>query len=52
MDEAGTPFCVTVDGQTADDESVTVRNRDTGDQVRLPIEQLIPYLREKIGLEA
>jgi glycyl-tRNA synthetase len=52
MDEAGTPFCVTVDGQTADDESVTVRNRDTGDQVRLPIEQLISYLREKIGLEA
>jgi glycyl-tRNA synthetase len=51
MDEAGTPFCVTVDGQTADDESVTVRNRDTGDQVRLPIEQLIPYLQEKIGLE-
>jgi glycyl-tRNA synthetase len=52
MDEAGTPFCVTVDGQTADDESVTVRNRDTGDQVRLPIEPLISYLREKIGLEA
>jgi glycyl-tRNA synthetase len=51
MDEAGTPYCVTVDGQTADDESVTVRNRDTGDQVRLPIEQLIPYLQEKMGLE-
>jgi glycyl-tRNA synthetase len=51
MDEAGTPFCVTVDGQTADDDSVTVRSRDTGDQVRLPIDQVVPYLREKIGLE-
>jgi glycyl-tRNA synthetase len=51
MDEAGTPYCVTVDGQTAEDESVTVRNRDTGDQVRLPIDQVVPYLREKIGLD-
>ena len=49
MDEAGTPFCVTVDGQTVDEQTVTVRDRDTGSQVRIAIEQVIPYLKEHIG---
>src|SRR5262249_6258110 len=35
MDEAGTPFCITVDGQTLTDQTVTVRDRDTGAQVRV-----------------
>jgi glycyl-tRNA synthetase len=49
MDEAGTPFCVTVDGQSVDEQTVTVRDRDTGHQVRVTIEQVIGYLKERIG---
>jgi glycyl-tRNA synthetase len=49
MDEAGTPFCVTIDGQTVDEQTVTVRDRDTGNQVRVSVEQVIDYLNERIG---
>ena len=52
MDEAGTPFCVTVDGQTLTDETITVRDRDTGNQVRIGVEGVVEYLREKISGEA
>ncbi len=37
QDEAGTPFCVTVDGQTVEDETCTIRHRDTLEQVRVPL---------------
>jgi glycyl-tRNA synthetase len=37
QDEAGTPFCITVDGQTLQDETVTLRDRDTTEQRRVPI---------------
>jgi len=40
QDEAGTPFCITVDGQTIDDETVTIRERDTMEQVRVKIEDI------------
>jgi glycyl-tRNA synthetase len=50
MDEAGTPFCVTVDGQTMMDETVTVRDRDTGHQVRVGVEQVVEYLKGKMKL--
>ncbi|MDP3734853.1 MAG: glycine--tRNA ligase [bacterium] len=46
QDEIGTPFCVTVDFQTLDDESVTVRERDTGKQGRVQIGELGAYVRE------
>jgi hypothetical protein len=36
MDEAGTPFCFTIDGQTKEDGTVTVRNRDDASQDRIP----------------
>ena len=49
MDEAGTPFCVTIDGQTVDEQTVTVRDRDTGNQVRIATEQVVDYLKERIG---
>ncbi len=49
QDEAGTPFCVTVDGQTLEDQTVTIRNRDTLDQARIPADNVLPYLREKLG---
>ncbi len=47
-DEAGTPFCVTVDGQTAEDGTVTLRDRDSMEQTRLPAEQVVAVLRERI----
>ncbi len=50
QDEAGTPYCVTVDGQTKEDNTVTVRDRDTMEQSRVGIDQVKSYLREKLGL--
>lgn len=40
QDEIGTPFCVTIDYQTLEDDTVTIRNRDTKDQVRVGVEEL------------
>lgn len=48
MDEAGTPYCFTVDGQTLEDQTVTVRERDTADQQRISIDQVEAFLSEKI----
>src|SRR5690606_4111722 len=45
QDEIGTPFCITVDFETASDRSVTVRHRDTMKQDRVYIDQLDTYLR-------
>lgn len=47
-DEIGTPYCVTIDFDTLEDNTVTVRDRDTMQQVRIPIDQLIQYLAEKV----
>jgi glycyl-tRNA synthetase len=46
QDEAGTPWCVTVDGQTNEDGTVTIRDRDTLDQVRVPMEGVLGWIRE------
>ncbi|MBD3161916.1 MAG: glycine--tRNA ligase [Candidatus Eisenbacteria bacterium] len=48
MDEAGTPFCVTVDSETLQNESVTVRNRDSLDQERIAIRDLGDWLGERV----
>jgi len=48
QDEIGTPFCVTVDFQTLDDNTVTIRDRDTAKQERISIAQLAGYLSEKL----
>jgi len=48
MDEVGTPFCITVDTQTLQDETVTVRERDTMEQIRISISKLLNYLSEKL----
>ena len=48
QDEIGTPFCVTVDFDTLEDNAVTVRDRDTMEQVRIPISELENYIAEKI----
>jgi glycyl-tRNA synthetase len=51
QDEIGTPFCITYDFDTLEkDNCVTVRDRDTMEQVRLPISELEAYLEEKITL--
>jgi glycyl-tRNA synthetase len=49
QDEVGTPFCVTVDFQTLEDGTVTVRDRDTMQQVRIASADLAAYVRERIG---
>ncbi len=49
MDEAGTPYCFTIDGQTKEDETVTVRDRDTGRQERIHKSRVVEYLTEKLG---
>lgn len=49
QDEIGTPFCVTVDFQSLEDEMVTVRDRDTAKQERVKISNLRVYLTEKIN---
>lgn len=49
QDEAGTPFCVTVDFDTLTDNSVTIRHRDTAEQIRMPIAELPQYLREHLA---
>lgn len=45
QDEIGTPYCITVDFDTLDDQSVTVRDRDTGEQRRVPIAELANMIR-------
>ena len=50
MDEAGCPFCVTVDGQTLEDDTMTVRNRDTMEQVRMKTPELIAFMDEQINI--
>ncbi len=47
-DEIGTPYCVTVDFETETDGCVTVRDRDTMEQIRLPIDQLTAYIESKL----
>ena len=49
QDEAGTPFCVTVDGQTIADQTVTVRDRDSLRQERISAERVVLYVRERLG---
>ncbi|HOK81239.1 MAG: glycine--tRNA ligase [Clostridiales bacterium] len=48
QDEIGTPYCVTVDFDTLEQNTVTVRDRDTMEQVRLPIDELVSYFEEKL----
>ena len=44
----GTPFCVTVDFESLEDRQVTVRERDTMQQDRIPAETLVAYLKERL----
>ncbi|MBQ9544341.1 MAG: glycine--tRNA ligase, partial [Clostridia bacterium] len=48
-DEIGTPFCITYDFDSLEDNCVTVRDRDTMEQVRVPIADLRSWLEEKLA---
>lgn len=49
QDEIGTPYCVTVDFDTLTDNAVTVRDRDTMKQVRIPVAEISQYFTQKLG---
>ncbi|MDD3095494.1 MAG: glycine--tRNA ligase [Candidatus Neomarinimicrobiota bacterium] len=50
QDEIGTPYCLTVDHDTLEDHAVTLRDRDSLEQIRIPIEKVLEILKEKIRL--
>ncbi len=50
-DEIGTPFCITIDHQTLEDNTVTIRDRDTTKQVRVKIDELVGILKELLNSE-
>ena len=49
QDEIGTPWCITVDFETLTDNSVTIRDRDTTKQERIPVDQLTTYLNDQLA---
>jgi glycyl-tRNA synthetase len=48
QDEIGTPYCVTVDGQTLQDETVTIRNRDSLQQIRIKKDELVNEINDRL----
>ena len=48
QDEIGTPYCVTIDFETIDDDQVTIRDRDTMHQSRVPVPELVDILKDKL----
>ena len=48
QDEIGTPYCVTVDFDSLEDGAVTIRERDTTEQIRVPIADLLPELQRRL----
>ena len=48
MDEVGTPYCITIDFETLDDDTVTLRERDSTEQRRVSVPELLEYLEEQI----
>ena len=49
QDEAGTPYGITVDHDTLEDNTVTLRDRDTMEQIRIPISDIVKIIAEKIN---
>ena len=47
-DEAGTPWCITVDGQSREDSTVTIRDRDTMEQIRIPMAEAVAQIQKKL----
>jgi glycyl-tRNA synthetase len=51
QDAIGTPFCITVDHQTLDDQTVTIRYRDSMEQDRIPVKNIEGIVSEKINMK-
>jgi len=49
QDEAGTPYCITVDGEPLTDKTVTLRDRDTLEQVRVKVDEVDQVIRERLN---
>lgn len=49
MDEAGCPFCVTIDGQTLEDDTMTIRDRDSMEQQRMTLPRLLEHIQTQIS---
>ena len=49
QDEAGTPYCITVDGQTIEDGTVTIRDRDSLEQIRVTVENVVDEIRKRLA---
>ena len=47
-DVIGTPYCITIDDETINNNTVTIRDRDTMDQITLPLDEVVKYIEEKI----
>jgi glycyl-tRNA synthetase len=50
QDEIGTPYCFTIDGDTLQDQTVTVRERNTMAQERIGMDKVLDYLKEKLSI--
>ena len=48
QDETGTPYCITVDGQTLEDQTVTIRDRDTLEQQRIKIDEIADVIQQRL----
>ncbi len=51
MDEVGTPYCVCVDFDTKEDNAVTIRDRDTMEQVRVPMDEVAGWIQQRVSFE-
>jgi glycyl-tRNA synthetase len=51
QDEIGTPLCVTVDFDSLEDQAVTIRDRDSTEQVRVPIADLVPTIAARLDFD-
>jgi glycyl-tRNA synthetase len=52
QDAIGTPYCITIDHQTLEDQSVTIRYRDSMQQERVQIKQLVEIIKEKVSIQS
>ena len=50
QDEIGTPYCITVDFDSLEEDTVTVRDRDTMKQERVAVAELLEYMKDVVGL--
>ena len=47
-DIIGTPYCITIDDETLNNNTVTIRHRDTMEQITLPLEEVVDYINKNI----